>query len=278
MEHDNLKSNDFYIGWQEKMPAYYSHLTKQIVGVLFILVFVLSILLVFTQTRFEGSQFELGSLSEIEGILTTDPVPMIKIKSSNTQSWTSVLLIGFGKFGAEKTLKEIEAEIGFSLTGKWVKMKGTKIYHEGKFAFELTEGVGSYMDSKIDELNYQSNIDSLGRETLFGEILDPKCALGVMKPGFGKVHRSCAIRCIAGGIPPIFRIQNEAGKSNYIILKGPDGEDINAEVLPYVADQMRLCGRLEKQDDWLVLYSDPENDFLRLKPQWMSGELVLCSQ
>ena len=37
--------------------------------------------------------------------------------------------------------------------------------------------------------------------TLKGEIIDPKCYLGAMKPGGGKTHKACAMRCIAGGIP-----------------------------------------------------------------------------
>ena len=40
--------------------------------------------------------------------------------------------------------------------------------------------------------------------TLIGEIVDSKRYLGVMNPGNGKVHRDCAVRCLSGGIPPIF--------------------------------------------------------------------------
>lgn len=38
--------------------------------------------------------------------------------------------------------------------------------------------------------------------TLEDEIIDPKCYFGVI-PGKGKIHRSCAIRCISDGIPPV---------------------------------------------------------------------------
>lgn len=279
MSDEYTKVNDFFIGWQEKMPAPYIEYAKLVIITLVFIVVSVSVLLVFSQDEFEDSKFELGKISEIEGILVMDPIPMIKIySSSNPEVWNSVLLIGYGKFGAENTIEEIEAKNNSSLNRKWVKLRGTKIYHEGKYAFELTEGAESYLSSKNAARDYKPVSDIIGRETLFGEILDPKCALGVMKPGFGKIHRSCAIRCITGGIPPIFRITNKEGKSNYALLKGPNGESINLAVLPFVADQMRLCGRLEQQDDWLILYTDPATDFVRLKPQWMEDDLILCSQ
>lgn len=40
--------------------------------------------------------------------------------------------------------------------------------------------------------------------TLDGELVDSKCYLGTMKPGDGKTHKSCAILCLRGGIPPLF--------------------------------------------------------------------------
>jgi hypothetical protein len=37
-----------------------------------------------------------------------------------------------------------------------------------------------------------------------GEIIDPKCFAGAMKPGTGKTHKACAALCLRGGIPPAF--------------------------------------------------------------------------
>jgi hypothetical protein len=50
-----------------------------------------------------------------------------------------------------------------------------------------------------------------------------------MKPGFGKPHRSCAVRCISGGVPPILRIKDEKGETNYLMLIGSDDQAINEE-------------------------------------------------
>jgi len=48
------------------------------------------------------------------------------------------------------------------------------------------------------------------------------------------------------------------------------------EILVFVADQVSICGRLEQNNDWLVLYTNPSNDILRLQPFWMEGEVPLC--
>ena len=97
-----------------------------------------------------------------------------------------------------------------------------------------------------------------------------------MKPGEGKPHRSCAIRCISGGIPPVFKTENQAGETHYFLLRGPNGEAINEEVLDFVADQVQLCGELSRQDDWLVIRVDLGQGFLRLSPHWME-KAVMCA-
>ncbi|HET9825407.1 MAG TPA: hypothetical protein VFP87_08735, partial [Chitinophagaceae bacterium] len=87
-----------------------------------------------------------------------------------------------------------------------------------------------------------------------GEIIDPKCYFGVMKPGEGKVHRDCAIRCILGGIPPVFHVQNQIGQSNYYLIVGPHGEKMNEAVKDFVAEPIEIEARLIKYDDWVVMY------------------------
>ena len=85
-------------------------------------------------------------------------------------------------------------------------------YYDNKKVLELTEGAKSFISlgdfetfSGGEDLKH-SITKKFGETRLKGEIYDPKCAFGAMKPGFGKPHRSCAIRCISGGVPPILRI------------------------------------------------------------------------
>jgi hypothetical protein len=94
----------------------------------------------------------------------------------------------------------------------------------------------------------------LGTQKIKGEIIDPKCYFGVMKPGEGKVHRDCAIRCILGGIPPVLKVMNEQGEKNYYLLVGPNGEKMNEAVQDFVAEPVEIEAKAVKQDDWIILY------------------------
>jgi hypothetical protein len=61
-------------------------------------------------------------------------------------------------------------------------------------------------------------VKDLGLIKINGEIIDPKCYFGVMKPGKGKPQCDCAIRCILGGITPMLVVKNEQGDANYYLL------------------------------------------------------------
>ncbi len=272
--------NSFFIGWQDEAPKPYAKAVRRFVSAAVILVLLTAVLLVLSQRGFVDSVFELGKLSTHEGILVKAPVPMLKVPigkdaNGNTQ-YNSMILIGFGKFGAESTLADIEEIQEQNLDGKTVKLEGTLIHYQGKKALELTQGVDAFAGFGANQGIYSLKRTDIGTVSLRGEILDPKCALGVMKPGYGKPHRSCAVRCLSGGIPPILRVANKNGETNYCIVVGEDGQLANEKLLDYVADQVQLCGRLEEQDDWLVLYTDPQSDLYRLKPYWMDGEIPMC--
>jgi len=89
---------------------------------------------------------------------------------------------------------------------------------------------------------------------LSGEIIDPKCYFGVMKPGEGKIHKSCAIRCISGGIPPMLKVKENQNLNRYYILLDESGKLINKQVLPFVAEQISISGKTNKFSNWDVLY------------------------
>jgi hypothetical protein len=76
-----------------------------------------------------------------------------------------------------------------------------------------------------------------------------------MKPGEGKPHRDCAIRCILGGIPPVFHVQNKKGENNYYLLVGTHGEKMNEVVRDFVAEPTEIEARLVQMDDWIVMYA-----------------------
>ena len=96
-----------------------------------------------------------------------------------------------------------------------------------------------------------------------GQIIDPKCYLGVMNPGEGKPHRSCAINCIKGGIMPAFVTENDK-KVKYYILIGKNGKKVNKDVSFAVAEPIEIKGKVQKIDNWNILYIDPKASIKRL--------------
>lgn len=280
MAHNPNKEQDFYIGWQEQAPAIFASKVKAFVIGIMLLIPLVVVLLVLNQKGFKSSVFELGQLTTLEGVLIDQPVPMLKTQiglDANQQPlYQSIVLVGFGKKGAEQDLANITQTTGETWVNHSVKLRGTLIYYDGKVVLELSEGAAAFVERGKNPVPTFTKKQALGDIKLRGEIYDPKCALGVMKPGYGKSHRSCAVRCISGGIPPLFRVANLDQSVNYFLLLDEQGNKLNEQVLDYVADQIQICGRLEQQDDWMFLYLNPSKDIVRLQHHSLEGAVVLC--
>jgi hypothetical protein len=247
----------FYIGWMPKAPKSFAKHVKRVLLILFPAALIVAYLLSTSQKKFSTAIFEYGKLTEVKGIYYNNPVPLLKVFDKNNLSIT-IPLVGYGKHGAETAIMELEKEKGVSLNGKEVKLKGTLIYGDGKTLLQVDKN-----DNPIVNIGGESTVQlqqkDLGIQTIRGEIVDPKCYFGVMKPGEGKVHRDCAIRCILGGIPPVLHVQNERGESNYYLIVGPNGEKINEAVQDLVAEPVSIEARVVQQDDWIILYTSKEN-------------------
>ena len=93
--------------------------------------------------------------------------------------------------------------------------------------------------------------------TIEGEIVDPKCYLGAMRPGVGEVHRACARVCISGGIPPGLIAPAPAGGERFFLLLDEQGHPPGDAVLAFVGRPVRMTGRVERWNDLDVLRIDP---------------------
>lgn len=254
-----MSNQDFYVGYLPKMPdGHWRKIRLFLLGA-GILAILAAFVFVKGQKDFNTATFELGKSSVVSGVLTTNPVPLLQVAQGNDIAGNpviqSILLIGFGKHGAEATLDLAAAEKKVQLDGKLLTLEGTLIYHDGKTLLELTKGPASVL--QVEQAQpIRRNIERLPGYTFTGEIADPKCYFGVMKPGEGKVHRSCASLCIAGGIPPVLKTKLADGSTAYLLVKGSDGEAVNQEVLPVVGQAVKLSGQVVRYDDWLVLQWD----------------------
>ena len=253
-------SKDFYIGWMPEAPALFTkHIRKVLLALLFVVI-AIAILLGLFQNRFASGNFEFGKLTIVKGIYLNEPVPLIRVSNGRdifgNPSFITVPLLGFGKMGAEGVMNGIEKEQHIPLNLRELTLKGTLLYNDGKLLLQVDSNEHPLValgNMATNELLPQQK--DLGKITIRGEIVDPKCYFGVMKPGQGKPHKDCAIRCILGGIPPVLRVVNDKGAANYYLITGPGGEKMNEAVQDFVGEPVALEATAIQYGDWIVLYT-----------------------
>ena len=253
--------NEFYIGWKNEIPKESKSLLKKILIPLFVFIPILFFVIVLLQKPFNNHFFEFGQTSEITGTYFHSPFPMLIADDQMIKEGLSkdILLVGYGKFGAAGTMKSIQEKSG-DLNGKKITLQGTLTYGDGKTLLELTQEGASLV--KIENQSVaNSPLNTPTAISVQGEIIDPKCYFGVMKPGEGKVHKSCAIRCISGGIPPVLRHETGDTKTpyHYYLLVDQKGNDINKNILPFVAEQVSISGMTNSFSSWDILYIDVDD-------------------
>ncbi len=274
-------NKEFYIGWQDKAPAGIAKWTKSTIGIFFILLLLAGSILVLTQRGFSTSTYEINRYRVIEGVLITYPIPCLKMlvgkDAEGNPHFQRVLLVGIGKRSASPMLKLLATQLKQPLSGKSLRLKGKLIYYDGVLAMEL--GTQKELFQGFTKLLDESTpIKKLGKTELFGEILDPKCYLGVMRPGEGKPHRSCAIRCIAGGIPAFFKSTTKEDIQQYFFILDTNGKPVNQAIAGFVADEIQICGQVEQWDNWYILKVDLQKGLNRINPFWAKGRSVSMCQ
>jgi hypothetical protein len=278
-----MDNTEFYIGWMPKASAGFVKYSRMALLVILIILMSLGIVLAFFQKQFSTASFEFGQLTQVTGVYQKYPVPGIKIASQKDMwgnaTYITMPLVGYGKFGADGIMAILEKENNTSLDQKEITVKGTLLYSDGKALLQIDGN-----DKPLVSINKKSTaaaqqvVKDLGSIRIQGEILDPKCYFGVMKPGHGKPHRDCAIRCLLGGISPVFHAQNAKGESNYYLIVGATGEKINTKLQDYVADPVEIIAHAKQIDDWIVLYLKETPDIKRIgELSWAkNGDVLSC--
>lgn len=262
--------DEFFIGYLAEAPEKTSTFLRRVLLAAGAAVVIISFVLVNSQRPFSMSEFDYGTYTAVEGYIFSYPVPHLKVSSldsTGTTNYQTILLVGFGKAGADRTLTNFESQLG-ALEGKFVKLSGQLIHGNGKALLQLSEDrIPEVLQQRANYKNSSNmiHVDSISH--ISGEIVDPKCFFGVMKPGEGKPHRSCAIRCIAGGIPPVF---HASGNSDYFLLLDENFQPVNERVLDMVGDNIELTGKVIHWDDWKILLIKNES----LKTQAITSKLT----
>jgi len=260
-----MANNEFYIGWMGNAPKSFVVVIKRYVLLLMPIVFILAVVIALSQKKFASGNFEFGTLTDVKGVYFKSPVPNLKVVNGKdilgNLSYITIPLIGYGKFGADGIMNDIEKEKHVSLDSKMITLKGTLLYNDGKILMQVGGGdnpINNIKEAATDTNKLVQHKD-LGSITVKGEIVDPKCFFGVMKPGEGKPHKDCAIRCILGGIPPVLHVMDKNGTDNYYLIVGASGEKMNKAVQDYVAAPVEIHAKAVQYNDWIVLYVGDKN-------------------
>lgn len=246
-----MKEQEFYVGYLPEAPKGIAAGIRGVIAFLMVLAVCGAVLFALSQQTFAPAIFEYGKESELEGILESAPAPALLVTrpgaNAEQSQYSRYLLVAAGKRGANQRIAP--------LTGKKVRLRGTLIYRNGATMIEL----GNAPIQEIAQTARTSDTSiRFGPAELTGEIVDSKCNFGVMNPGAGKVHKDCAIRCISGGVPPVFLSKGPDGSDLVLILTGPEGKPFPiSQFLRHVAQPVRLRGTLVKSEDTLFFQADP---------------------
>jgi hypothetical protein len=188
--------------------------------------------------------WDLEHATMLEGDLSIEPAPLVRVKQNGVGK--SVLLVSEGKIGARERVSGSD--------GKRVRVHGHMISGRGLPMLELDEGAGA-----VEVLGAGGRAAGVAWgevATLRGELVDPKCFGGAMKPGDGKTHKSCAVLCLRGGIPLVLMAVEEGKTVSYLVVdaKGRSvaGDGLE-QVRGFVGDWAEVRGRVGRYGDVRVL-------------------------
>jgi hypothetical protein len=210
---------------------------------------VLAVLMAASQRDPGTGTWNQDAVVEISGVIRATPYPLLE-RHSPDGTIASILLVNQGKEGARHYAAKLDGQPGSA--------RGHLINRNGMSMLELSDSRSGVINSG-EKLSpplalMASNPKKL---TIRGQIVDPKCYLGAMKPGDGKPHKACAVLCIRGGIPPVLiSIESSGEPASYLLVDqegmGLTGASLEA-VLPFVADHVEVTGEFERRGDLKLL-------------------------
>ena len=250
-----MNEDPFYVGYEPRMPSAIARKVRIAVIVISAIALIGVLVLALNQRGFENSYFEYGKKRDFEGVITSRPFPRLLVTRPGTPtSYSHYTLTGEGKHGAQAVAREFD--------GRLIRLRGTLIFRDGIAMIELEPDTIVVLPSSERP---SGTPEWLGAATLRGEIVDSKCYLGVMNPGHTKVHRDCAARCISGGIPPLFIVEDPKGGASAYWLVMESGRPIGAEIIDKVGEPIEIVGEIRKEGDQKFLRADPST-YRRLYP------------
>jgi hypothetical protein len=245
------RNDELYVGYLPSAPPRVARLVRRLVPAMVVSAVALAALLAALQGPFDAGTFEYGATAQVEGTVLERPYPMVL----RTGASRGALLVREGKHGAAA-----DAE---GLDGRRVRLEATRVESPLGSMLELVDGTleplgpvaGAATATAADAATVAA--EDLGRIDVVGEIVDSKCFLGVMKPGRGKPHRSCAARCLSGGIPPQLLVVSAGGASRLLLLADATGRPLPPpSFLGMVGEPVSATGTVVRRAGVLTLQLD----------------------
>lgn len=146
------------------------------------------------------------------------------------------------------------AELVQGQDGRRVRLAGTLIHRDGIRMIEVRPE--SVEPASPEGRRASTAPVASGLATISGEIVDPKCHLGVMKPSTRQVHRDCAVRCLSGGIPPMLVSGHNGRVPERYLLLDRSGAPLRAPLDRLVARPVSVSGTVTKIGDLQFLALD----------------------
>lgn len=253
--------DEFFIGWLLTPPTY-TRFLRPIIIALLVVAGGAAATVAFLQRDPGTGHWDTDNVRTFDGIAYTRPYAMIRVLGEKVgDPPRTLLLVEDGKFGA---LPRVEKLIQGRAESVAVRVTGTILHRDGRWMLELEEGekgmrrLTKEEEQKLPSLSWPSPQVLAEHVTLKGEIIDPKCYLGAMKPGGGKTHKACAMLCISGGVPPMLVTRDANKQETFYLLTTTDAGVANELVLSFVGDQVEVSGRLEGHGDLLLLRIAPD--------------------
>lgn len=238
--------SEFYVGYAPTAPPATARFVRRLVVTLAASGLGLVAALAVAQATYEPATFEFGRSVALDGVVRATPYPMLEVaRPGLTEQVSRYLLAGSGKHGAQPLVA--------GLDGRSVRVAATLAYRGNLTLLDLAQ-VAALPDNAASP--GAAPIESRGRFELTGEIVDSKCYIGVMNPGLGKAHRSCAALCLAGGLTPLFVVDDSAGRRVELLIVDSAGAPIQP-IARWAGRPLRVAGRVARQGDLWLLYADP---------------------
>lgn len=234
-------SDEFYIGYEARMPPVIARAVSRAVGLSLLVAAAAAIGATLAQETLPDARFAYGQEEVLHGWLTRWPAPALMVREAG--AWRRYWLVARGKFGAERELAR--------MPDGWTRLSAARITRGEWRMLEIIPGSVASADQEAEP-------PPLARAapvvfSVAGEIVDSKCYLGVMNPGSATAHRDCAVRCLSGGVPPMFAYRDASGEPRLALLLQRDGRRLDPATVRRAGTRLTLTGELMSAGDADVL-------------------------